>query len=187
MCVYSGIVVTGLWGSPRLTCTHATAAVVVPAQVLVDVPRTCPKLPAFHTDFVQRSLERVLFIWAMRHPASGYVQGINDIVTPFYTVMFEERGIILDAKRVAASDDGEDGSGDAASAVTATCTAALERLGDDALMEVEADVCVACLARAPVSWPAVYARDNMVTMCCCATRDAVPRSSTAGTGAWRTS
>ena len=43
-----------------------------------------------------QSLERVLFIWAMRHPASGYVQGINDIVTPFYTVMFQERGVLLD-------------------------------------------------------------------------------------------
>ena len=28
--------------------------------------------------------ERILYIWALRHPASGYVQGINDLVTPFY-------------------------------------------------------------------------------------------------------
>lgn len=25
-------------------------------------------------------------MWAIRHPASGYVQGINDLVTPFYEV-----------------------------------------------------------------------------------------------------
>ena len=30
--------------------------------------------------------ERILYIWAIRHPASGYVQGINDLVTPFFVV-----------------------------------------------------------------------------------------------------
>ena len=35
---------------------------------------------------VQRALERVLYIWALRHPASGYVQGINDLATPFFLV-----------------------------------------------------------------------------------------------------
>jgi hypothetical protein len=34
----------------------------------------------------QRSLERILYVWATRHPASGYVQGINDLVTPFFQV-----------------------------------------------------------------------------------------------------
>jgi hypothetical protein len=34
--------------------------------------------------------ERILFIWAIRHPASGYVQGINDLVTPFYVVFLQE-------------------------------------------------------------------------------------------------
>ena len=33
-----------------------------------------------------QSLERVLYIWAIRHPASGYVQGINDLATPFFQV-----------------------------------------------------------------------------------------------------
>lgn len=33
-----------------------------------------------------KSLERVLYVWAIRHPASGYVQGINDLVTPFFEV-----------------------------------------------------------------------------------------------------
>ncbi|RUP16959.1 rab-GTPase-TBC domain-containing protein, partial [Jimgerdemannia flammicorona] len=31
-------------------------------------------------------LERILYCWAIRHPASGYVQGINDLVTPFFQV-----------------------------------------------------------------------------------------------------
>lgn len=28
-------------------------------------------------------------MWALRHPASGYVQGINDLVTPFYAVFLQ--------------------------------------------------------------------------------------------------
>ncbi|KAK1790533.1 hypothetical protein P4O66_014420 [Electrophorus voltai] len=35
---------------------------------------------------VPQIFERILFIWAIRHPASGYVQGINDLVTPFFVV-----------------------------------------------------------------------------------------------------
>ena len=34
----------------------------------------------------QRALERILYVWAIRHPASGYVQGSNDLVTPFFEV-----------------------------------------------------------------------------------------------------
>jgi len=33
-----------------------------------------------------QSLERILYVWAIRHPASGYVQGINDLATPFFQV-----------------------------------------------------------------------------------------------------
>lgn len=34
--------------------------------------------------------ERMLYIWAIRHPGSGYVQGINDLVTPFFVVFLSE-------------------------------------------------------------------------------------------------
>jgi hypothetical protein len=57
-------------------------------QVSVDVPRTAPDVPFFHQEKIQKSLERILFIWGMRHPASGYVQGINDVATPFLAVYF---------------------------------------------------------------------------------------------------
>lgn len=44
----------------------------------------CLKVP---TTFVALQIfERILYIWAIRHPASGYVQGINDLVTPFFVV-----------------------------------------------------------------------------------------------------
>jgi TBC1 domain family member 2 len=35
-------------------------------------------------------LIRVLFVWTVRHPASGYVQGINDLCAPFILVFLSE-------------------------------------------------------------------------------------------------
>jgi hypothetical protein len=55
-------------------------------QVLVDVPRTQPDVPLFRNDRIRRILSRLLYIWAMRHPASSYVQGINDLATPLVVV-----------------------------------------------------------------------------------------------------
>ena len=46
-------------------------------QILKDIPRTHPDIPLFSTSQVQKSLERILYIWAIKHPASGYVQGMN--------------------------------------------------------------------------------------------------------------
>ncbi|KAL7752870.1 GTPase-activating protein [Sorochytrium milnesiophthora] len=59
-------------------------------QIHIDVPRTNPTIPLYQQKCVQESLERVLYCWAMKHPASGYVQGINDLVTPFYTVFLAQ-------------------------------------------------------------------------------------------------
>lgn len=55
-------------------------------QISIDVPRTNPHLELYQYEATQRSLERILYVWAIRHPASGYVQGINDLVTPFWQV-----------------------------------------------------------------------------------------------------
>ena len=55
-------------------------------QISIDVPRTSPHLELYGYEATQRSLERILYLWAIRHPASGYVQGINDLVTPFWQV-----------------------------------------------------------------------------------------------------
>ncbi|KAH7681252.1 Ypt/Rab-specific GTPase-activating protein GYP1 protein [Dioscorea alata] len=59
-------------------------------QIAVDCPRTVPDVAFFQQEQVQKSLERVLYTWAIRHPASGYVQGINDLVTPFMIVFLSE-------------------------------------------------------------------------------------------------
>lgn len=53
-------------------------------QISIDVPRTNPHLQLYGYEATQRALERILYLWAIRHPASGYVQGINDLVTPFF-------------------------------------------------------------------------------------------------------
>ena len=55
-------------------------------QISIDVPRTNPHIELYGYEATQRSLERILYLWAIRHPASGYVQGINDLVTPFFQV-----------------------------------------------------------------------------------------------------
>ncbi|XP_070601307.1 TBC1 domain family member 22B isoform X2 [Erythrolamprus reginae] len=59
-------------------------------QIHIDIPRTNPLIPLFQQPSVQEIFERILFIWAIRHPASGYVQGINDLVTPFFVVFLSE-------------------------------------------------------------------------------------------------
>ncbi|KAF8650415.1 hypothetical protein AX16_005221 [Volvariella volvacea WC 439] len=55
-------------------------------QIEIDVPRTRPGVQLWMHAATQRCLERILYVWAIRHPASGYVQGINDLVTPFFQV-----------------------------------------------------------------------------------------------------
>jgi len=60
-------------------------------QIKLDVPRTCPKLKLFQLKSIQELLTRILYIWAIRHPATGYVQGINDLVTPFVFLFLDEQ------------------------------------------------------------------------------------------------
>ncbi|CAH6721591.1 GTPase-activating protein Gyp1p [[Candida] jaroonii] len=55
-------------------------------QIKIDVKRTNPTIKLFASPQVQKSLRKILYFWAIRHPTSGYVQGINDLVTPFYKI-----------------------------------------------------------------------------------------------------
>lgn len=59
-------------------------------QIQKDVPRTLPEYPMFQNETIKFMMTRVLYIWSMRHPASGYVQGLNDLTTPFFIVFFLE-------------------------------------------------------------------------------------------------
>ncbi|XP_038612388.1 TBC1 domain family member 22A isoform X2 [Tachyglossus aculeatus] len=58
-------------------------------QIHIDIPRMSPEALILQAK-VTEIFERILFIWAIRHPASGYVQGINDLVTPFFVVFLGE-------------------------------------------------------------------------------------------------
>lgn len=55
-------------------------------QITLDVPRTAPEVPLFRNDVVREALTHILYCWSIRRPASGYVQGINDLATPLYDV-----------------------------------------------------------------------------------------------------
>ncbi|RKP31301.1 RabGAP/TBC [Metschnikowia bicuspidata] len=55
-------------------------------QIKIDVKRTNPSLQLYSLPATQQSLKKILYLWAIRHPASGYVQGINDLCTPFYQI-----------------------------------------------------------------------------------------------------
>lgn len=80
-------------------------------QIRVDIPRTS-NLPFFKTDQVQQSLERMLITWSCRNLATGYVQGMNDLVAVLFLVFLKPH----------ASDCG------------------IDVLSEDSLFNVEADV-----------------------------------------------
>uniref|UniRef100_A0A2K6FSM2 TBC1 domain family member 22A n=1 Tax=Propithecus coquereli TaxID=379532 RepID=A0A2K6FSM2_PROCO len=69
-------------------------------QIHIDIPRMSPEALILQPK-VMEIFERILFIWAIRHPASGYVQGINDLVTPFFVVFICEH---IEAEDVDAVD-----------------------------------------------------------------------------------
>lgn len=56
-------------------------------QIRVDLPRTHQSVRLFKDKRIQKLMERVLYIWSVRNPASGYVQGINDLLVVFVTVL----------------------------------------------------------------------------------------------------
>jgi len=62
-------------------------------QIQVDLPRMCPgpNMGFFLHPRVQGLMERALYVWALRHPASGYVQGINDLITPLIAVFLSPK------------------------------------------------------------------------------------------------
>ncbi|KAH7647440.1 TBC domain [Cryptosporidium bovis] len=55
-------------------------------QIKVDLPRTSLEYKSLRNEKIFMMMERILFLWAIRNPASGYVQGINDLLPPFLVV-----------------------------------------------------------------------------------------------------
>ncbi|TPP43378.1 Rab-GTPase-TBC domain family protein [Leishmania donovani] len=60
-------------------------------QIRKDIPRMSGGHCYLRHPRVQGSIERILFIWSLRHPACGYVQGMNDLVVPFMGVVLGYR------------------------------------------------------------------------------------------------
>nr|CAH0111443.1 unnamed protein product [Daphnia galeata] len=57
-------------------------------QIHIDIPRMSPLIALFQQSIVQEMFERILYIWAMRHPASGYVHGNATTWLPLFFVVF---------------------------------------------------------------------------------------------------
>ena len=73
----------------------AAATKALRRQIEVDLPRTncygLEELKIFiSSKRIQKLGRRVLFVWSIRHPACGYVQGINDLITPLLVVFAQE-------------------------------------------------------------------------------------------------
>eukprot|EP00871_Galdieria_phlegrea_P004241 jgi/Galph1/4818/GphlegSOOS_G3462.1 len=59
-------------------------------QINLDIPRICADYEMFRIHPFQDLLKRILFVWAIRHPACGYVQGMSDVLTPFVYVVISD-------------------------------------------------------------------------------------------------
>lgn len=69
----------------RLTSSTSSQDQQIKHQILIDCKRTCQDVAMWREEGAQERLGRILYLWAVRHPASGYVQGINDLAIPFFT------------------------------------------------------------------------------------------------------
>ena len=59
-------------------------------QISIDVPRTSPSETLFREPRLREALLRVLYCCSIRRPASGYVQGMNDLATPLFDVFLRK-------------------------------------------------------------------------------------------------
>lgn len=102
-------------------------------QIAIDVPRTAPESVLFKNPFIRESLARVLYCWSIRRPASGYVQGINDLVTPFYQVFVDELIPMAESNNKVEPDPTD-------AATSQTSTAMVIRISESLLRDIEADI-----------------------------------------------
>lgn len=77
-------------------------------QIKIDVKRTNPTVKLYSYDQTQKSLRKILYLWAVRHPASGYVQGINDLCTPFYQIFLSNYIWQLQQSKISNDDEAKE-------------------------------------------------------------------------------
>ncbi|CAG9318057.1 unnamed protein product [Blepharisma stoltei] len=70
-------------------------------QLDKDMPRTRQDFALFKKQCIQNMMRRILYILAIRNPASSYVQGLNELCVPFITV-FLMPNYHCDPKRLSA-------------------------------------------------------------------------------------
>nr|CCC48440.1 conserved GTPase activating protein, fragment [Trypanosoma vivax Y486] len=94
--------VNGLGSSASLLCSAGCASatplslpsnseLMMLKQIRKDVPRMSAGVVYLNHRRVQLSMERSLYIWSLRHPACGYVQGMDDFIIPFISVVLANR------------------------------------------------------------------------------------------------
>ncbi|ELP84653.1 hypothetical protein EIN_173180 [Entamoeba invadens IP1] len=59
-------------------------------QIRKDLVRPNKDISFLLNSTIQKMMENVLMVWALRHPACGYVQGMSDIVVPLVYVYLTE-------------------------------------------------------------------------------------------------
>ena len=59
-------------------------------KIYRQIPRTMSEYKLFQNEELRKIFIRLLYVWSMKHPASGYVQGFNDLCVPFFIVYFLE-------------------------------------------------------------------------------------------------
>jgi hypothetical protein len=89
-------------------------------QISVDIPRTLTEYKLFTNTKIKNMMLRLLFVWSKRNPASGYVQGFNDLCSPFIAVFATNH-----LKFSSETFDAEESS--------------INLLNEDQLFEIEAD------------------------------------------------
>lgn len=77
-------------GTRPPTSTSTTFDATLYHQIEIDLPRTQPGIQIFKSPLTISMMQRILYFWAIRHPASGYVQGLNDILAPILVVFLTD-------------------------------------------------------------------------------------------------
>lgn len=98
-------------------------------QIALDLPRH--RAAIFHCQRTVAGLSRCLFLWSQRHPAVGYVQGMDDLLAVFYQVFLADA--IGQGSQTAGS------AVDLAAMSVEELNAALDRIPPAFLFQVEAD------------------------------------------------
>eukprot|EP01083_Nonionella_stella_P089521 249782_1 len=60
-------------------------------EALIQIEKDVDRMDTlFQIPHVKTILTRALYIWSLKHTATGYVQGINDLITPFLYIFLNE-------------------------------------------------------------------------------------------------